>query len=134
MRLTHACIWLAAGAILMAFTGCVSYTAPFSPPNGMVTALSAPLQTEFDSTQVYRTKGEASTLYFHDPILTGMSFAWDDCSVTRAARNGNLAQVAYADYHVLAILGVFGKMTITAYGPGENEVSLTANDTPNAPE
>ena len=128
MRSPHACIWLVGATILMVATGCISYTAPFGPPSGVVTSISAPLQTQFDSTQVYRTKGEASTLYFHDPILTRLSFGWNDCSAMRAARNGNLAHVAYADYHILGILGIFGRMTVTAYGPTKNAVTVTAND------
>jgi len=55
-------------------------------------------------------------MYFHDPILTGMSFAWDDCSIEEAARNGKIKTVHYADYKWFSVLGIVCKTTVTVYG------------------
>ena len=113
--------FLVPGAVAAAllFAGCVSVKAPFSPPGGLFTSVKAPLQVEFPEGGVAcaAASGSASSLYFHDPLITGASFAWDDCSMQAAAREGRLASVSYADYECCQVLGIFGKTTVTAYGP-----------------
>jgi len=36
---------------------------------------------------------------------------WD-----KAAKNGNLSKVEYADYEYFSVLGIYQKTTVTAYG------------------
>lgn len=98
--------------------GCAShYKAPFHPPTGyLFSDYKAPLQTKFNQTPAQpKGHGKASTLCLYLPFY--LSFAWDDCSVEEAARDGNLAAVDYSDYEFFTILGIFGKMTVHAYGP-----------------
>ena len=103
-------------------SGCIQYRAPFMPPGGILfTKVKVPLQTEFTAggAAYSRTAGAISSFYFHDPIVTGLSVAWDDCSVAAAAKKGRLVRVDYADYEFFHVLGIFGKMTVHVYGPEE---------------
>ena len=106
---------LSAVAVLLT-AGCgTPLKAPFTPPCGIiVTSVKAPLQYNFhEGGKAYaKAYGEASSLFFQ---YYG-SFAWDDCSVEKAARNGGLTNVSYADYETVMILGIFGKTTVRAYG------------------
>lgn len=89
----------------------------FKPPSGLlVTSMKMPLTTEFNETPVKQKKGVASTTYIYDFLLTGLDFAWEDCSIDKAAANGNLTTVEYADVEVFQVFGIFGKTTVTAYG------------------
>lgn len=106
------------------FSGCAAgrYTSDFAPPGGLlITDTKIPLTTRFNNTPVKTEVGKASTLYLHDCLLTGLDFAWDDCSIDRAAKNGGLETVEYADVEVFNVLGIFGKMTVTAYGDKKTE-------------
>ena len=105
--------------IVLFINGCVIAKAPFVPPKGgIVTMMKAPLQIEFPEKGVgySSTSGSASTLYVHDPIFTGMSFAWNACSIKEATQNGKLTNVEYADYECFQVLGIFGKTTVKVYG------------------
>ena len=107
---------LSAVTVLL-IAGCVK--APFSPPMGLITSVKVPLQFELKEggTPLATASGSASSLYFHDILITGAEFAWNDCSVQKAAQNGGLRSVSYADYDYFLVLGVFGRTTVTAYGP-----------------
>lgn len=111
---------LAVLAVTLALnTGCIQMRAPFQPPSGaLLTSVSVPLQTEFGPNGVPNSmcKGSASSMYFHDFLITGMSFAWDDCSIAKAAMNGRLETVTHADYEFFHVLGIFGRLTVHAYG------------------
>jgi len=100
-------------------TGCIRMRAPFQPPSGaLLTSISVPLQTEFGPNGVPNSmyKGSASSMYFHDFLFTGMNFAWDDCSIAKAVMNGRIETVTHADYEFFHVLGIFGRMTVHAYG------------------
>ena len=112
--------WAMAGAGIGA-SGCASsYQAPFQPPAGIVFAqFRAPLQTEFAEGGVACSKqphGSATSWYVRIPFLW-IDFAWEDCSIAKATKNGNLKEVAYADYEMTLVLGIIGKTTVNAYGP-----------------
>lgn len=108
--------------ILMLCAGCANqFSADFKPPAGFfVTSVKAPLTADVRDVTISSGHGQASTLYFHDILLTGMNFAVDSCSITDAAKNGRLKTVTHADYELFTILGIFGKMTIHAYGEPED--------------
>ncbi|MFA4945085.1 MAG: hypothetical protein WC789_10345 [Lentisphaeria bacterium] len=111
---------LLGGLLLAGLSGCATYRAPFQPPQGLlVSAVKAPLQLDSHAgvPAAPGGHGQASTFYFHDPLITGLSFAWDDCALARASRNGGLQRLDYADYEYLMVLGIFGRMTVHAYGP-----------------
>jgi len=87
------------------------------PPQGLlVTNLSAPLQRDFGETPVAAKKGQASTFYFHVPFVTGADFGWGEAGLKQATASANIKRVAYADYDILMVLGIFGTFTVTAYG------------------
>ena len=87
--------------------GCVS--APFQPPCGMLSATRAPLSTD-GNWKAGLKSGEASA-----KCVLGL-YAWGDCSVTAAAREGGLKRVDYLDYEYDNVIGIWQKVTVTAYG------------------
>ena len=104
------------GLSLVVFTGCVSPRAEFAPPQGiLITNYKAPLLINYDKTPIVDQRGSASAQYFHDPILTGLNFSWDDCSIEQASRNGQITKVGTADYEFLSILGIYAKTTVHVY-------------------
>ncbi len=110
---------IAVTSFLTVLTGCAGIAArgEFVPPMGVLfTKINAPITTDFDETSIKEDKGSVSSLYIYDPFITGLSFAWADCSVAAAAKKGGLKSVEYADCERLIILGIFGKTTVTAYG------------------
>ncbi|MDX2176529.1 MAG: TRL domain-containing protein [Candidatus Sumerlaeia bacterium] len=81
--------------------------------------MKAPLTTNYNATPVGDAAPKHASLetgYFRDPLLTGLSFAWDDVAIQKIAKEGGIDEVAYADYEGFLILGVFGKFTIHVYG------------------
>jgi hypothetical protein len=97
--------------------GCVK--APFAPPmGGIVTSVKVPLQFECPEGGLpfSTASGSYSSMSFAWPYPVASSFAWDDCSIQRAAEDGDLAQVNYVDYEFFQVLGIFKKTTVTAYG------------------
>ncbi len=111
--------WLPCVAVALLLSGCANVRAPFKLPRALVvTSFQAPLQLNLPEggAAVNAASGSASSLFLQDIIFTGMNFAWDDCSVEEAARNGNIRNVQYADYSWLCVLGIFGKTTVTVYG------------------
>ena len=90
-----------------ALCGCVS--APFMPPTGMVAEVKAPLSTD-GSWKVGQKSGSAAS-----QSVLGL-YAWGDCSITAAARAGGLTRVDYVDYKYDNVIGIWQKVTVTAYG------------------
>lgn len=90
-----------------ALCGCVS--APFQPPMGFVSQVKAPLSTD-GNWQVGLKSGAADS-----KCVLGLC-AWGDCSITAAAEAGGLKRVDYVDYDYVNIIGVWQKVTVTAYG------------------
>jgi len=108
---------LSVAAVLLAFGGCTHWQAPVRPPVGLLfTRYRAPLTADVTGVPAAGREGTASTLFVQDIILTGQGLAWDDASIATAAREGGLTKVYYADYEVLAVLGVFGEFTVRVYG------------------
>jgi|SRR6056297_709712 len=111
--------------ILLAGTiGCgifVRHQTAVTPPRGfLLETYKAPLMTDFrNKTNVSKSSIKVSsskTLYFHDMLLTGMNFAWEEASVPEIARSGGIQNVTYADYEMLNILGVYAEFRINVYG------------------
>ena len=101
--------------IALVSCGCMVQS-KFRPPLGLLyTQVKAPLTTDFDETVVRDHYGESTSIFLMEPIL-GTSYAWDDCSLEKAAKDGNLKSVDYADYEFKLILGMFGQTTVRAYG------------------
>ncbi|MFA5206836.1 MAG: TRL domain-containing protein [Lentisphaeria bacterium] len=117
MNATRLCLaGLTAAALLAVCGGC--YTAPFKPPQGVVfTQVKAPLMINQKHTPVATASGsvESSCIRIPNPWVP-LSVAWDDCSVENAAKAGGITNVHYADYEFLSVLGIYNRMTVTAYG------------------
>lgn len=96
---------------LLFLSGCGFYMAPVMPPQGLLfTSTSAPLDTNVERTEIGDKTGESTAI----SILT--LFAFGDCSVESAARNGNIDTVTYADYSYINVLGIYQGFTTIVYG------------------
>ena len=100
-------ILAAACAAAVLFTGCIS--APFTPPMGLYTEISAPLSTE-GTIDVGAKKGEATAKTILGLVATG------DCSIAAAAKNGGLTTIKHIDYKYKNILGIVQETTVVVYG------------------
>ena len=90
-----------------ALCGCVS--APFQPPMGLLSTTRAPLSTDGNWNAGLKS-GSAEA-----KCVLGL-YAWGDCSVTAAARNGGLKRVDFLDYQYDNVIGIWQSVTVTAYG------------------
>lgn len=109
-----ATVWLAGCA------GLTPYQAPVKPPQAMLFVdVKAPLTAEFNNTRVgpdLKKVSRRHTTFFRDIIFTGGTIAWDEAAIAEIAREGGLTEVAYADYELMNILGIYGTFTINVYG------------------
>lgn len=82
------------------------------------TSYKAPLTTDFDRTDVADKKvGRSSTQYIRVPNpWFDIDVAWDRADIERAARDGKITKVAYADYEITSVLGIYVKFTTIVYG------------------
>lgn len=58
-------------------------------------------------------KAEASNVIVYYRLL---SVGWGDCSVETAARNAGITRIAFADYELFSVLGLYNRMTVYVYG------------------
>lgn len=114
---------LAFGVAMLPLAGCAgltAYSAPVKPPQGMLFVdVKAPLTAQFNGTPVganLKKVSKTHTGFFRDFIFTGGTFAWDDVAISEIARRGGIEEVAYADYELMNILGIYGTFTINVYG------------------
>lgn len=104
------------GIGLLVFSGCASPKSEFVPPGGILfSSYKAPLLVTYDDAAIRGRNGEAKANYVYDPLITGMSYAWGDCSLDAAARDGGVNRVGSADYSYLNILGIYAKTTVHVY-------------------
>lgn len=108
---------------LLAFwlTGCATYYyTPVKPPGGLlITVMKAPLTTNYNRTACGSslTKvSSSSTHYFYEFLFTHLDFAWDEATIAEMAHKRGIKEVAYADYQVVDILGIFATFTVNIYG------------------
>lgn len=45
-----------------------------------------------------------------------LSAGWGDITLSRAARNGGIQEIAYADCELLSVLGIYTRATVIVYG------------------
>jgi hypothetical protein len=89
------------------------------PPGIFFMHVKAPLTQDLNGNptgDAIRLVKEKDVKYFWDFLITGMSFAWDDATIERIAREGGIQKVSYADYQYMHVLGVFASTTIYVYG------------------
>ena len=107
--------------VMLFLQGCVSAPrAPFKPSTGLIyTNVKAPLTLNTDKTKLSTIEGMSSTTHV---AVYYFSFAVGDAGLKKALRDGLLEKAAYADYEWTSILGMFGRLTVHAYGtelPGQ---------------
>ncbi|HXK21635.1 MAG TPA: TRL-like family protein [Myxococcota bacterium] len=97
---------------LVGSIGCAGvYSSPVMPAQAFLfNNIKAPMDIDFNKTQVPSKRGEAST-----SNILGL-FAWGDCSTEAAARNGNIKEIESADYEFLNVLGVYSTYTTIVHG------------------
>ncbi len=111
------CRVLGCACAALLLNGCiVAFRTPVMAPQGVLFSRTRmPLTVNYGDTPVCRDSGSATSCYLYEPV-TGLTFAWNSCSIEAAARAGGLSSVHYADYELMHVLGVFGRVTVTAYG------------------
>jgi len=99
-------------AVLGLSVGCAGvYGAPVIPSSGLLFArIDAPLSLNYDQTPITNKRGEAASESILGLIAIG------DASIQKAADNGGITKVHYADYRFENILGIYSKFTTVAYG------------------
>lgn len=110
---------ICAMGLLMTACVYVPHTAPVSPPPGLLfQETRTPLTVNYDRTPANPSKtGTSRMRYLQIPFTYGLlSFTWENGSLEEAAANGNIQSVAYADYSLFNVLGIYQEMTIHAYG------------------
>ncbi|MDK2971441.1 MAG: TRL-like protein family [Candidatus Sumerlaeota bacterium] len=116
----NCCLTLLFSAVLLCLGGCAFLSAPVQPPTGLVfTSVQAPVSADYDAT-VVRSEDEkhaqATSYFFFEPLITRLSFGWDDVAIAKIAQDGGIKEVHYADYEFMHVLGIFAKVTISVYG------------------
>lgn len=96
------------GTILL--SACSTLHAPFVPPLGAVSVISAPLDIDYNNTQIGSKKGSASAVNILGLVSVG------DASLKSAAANGRIKTVKAADYDYTNVLYIFQKTTLNVYG------------------
>ncbi len=95
--------------------------APVIPGRALVfSAYGAPLQVDFNRTELGPKIGESRAFYFNVLVLSfvvgvPIDFAWGDAAIDAAAREGDIQRISHADYEVLNVLG-FGMIKVRVYG------------------
>lgn len=102
-------VLLVLSAITLSLTGCI--TAPFVPPTGAFSQFKAPLDVDFQDTDMTGVKkGTAETISILGLVAVG------DASSQAAAQNGGITKIVHADYEYFNVLGFFQKTTVIVYG------------------
>jgi len=45
-----------------------------------------------------------------------LSAGWGDCSIETAARNAGITRIAFADYELFSVLGLYNELTVRVFG------------------
>ncbi|MFC1736865.1 TRL-like family protein [Candidatus Hydrogenedentota bacterium] len=102
------------GCLLLVSTifmsGCVSFSSPVVPGFGGVSLYKAPLDINFDETDLGEKTGESSV----HTILWVVSFG--DCGANAAAKDGGIEVIKHADYEHFNVLGMYSRYTTIVYG------------------
>jgi len=92
----------------MALTGCVG-------PMGIVGSTGAGIYTDV-SGPILATGNSGSTKVGQASSEGIICVATGDASLKTACANGGITKIHHADYHVISVLGVYAKTTVTVYG------------------
>ena len=101
----------------LSLSGCaIAYKAPVKPPLGILYSnYTVPVTTDFDGTPATSPKvGKASSGYILIPLFG--DFAFDDAGIKKAAANGGINKIHYAEHEFYSVLGIFGTFCTIVYG------------------
>ena len=104
------CISIVALVLASVVCGCASFSSPVVPGFGGVSMYKAPLDIDFDETDLGEKKGQSSV----HTILWAVSFG--DCGANAAAKAGGIEIIKHADYEYFNILGLYSRYTTIVYG------------------
>ncbi len=96
--------------VFLMTSACSTIRAPFVPPLGAVSVISALPDIDYQDTQIGSRKGSASA--FNIPGLVSVGGA----SLKNAVENGRIKTVKAADYDYTNVLYIFQKTTLNVYG------------------
>jgi len=100
--------YLSAVAVVGLFTGCIG-------PMGPVGAVGAVVYMDVSGPLLATSNSGASKV--GEASSTGIiCIATGDSSIKTAAANGGITKIQHVDYHVMSILGLYAKTTVTVYG------------------
>ena len=107
-------------ALLLSSCALLFPKVPVAPPPGFIySEFKAPLMTDMEQTPASAPKTGKATTQFLWVLYPIFSFAFDDASIERAAKNGGITKIYYADYEVTTVnvlLFAFTKYTTIVYG------------------
>jgi len=124
---------LALGAALaLTAAGCqngvfnIAPQAPIAPPGGIILLKQrAPLALSSEAPDAVPAQGvpfsptmkcgtaEATNLVIYYQAL---SVAWGDCSIETAARNAGITKIAFADYEIFSVFGLYNQIIVRVFG------------------
>jgi predicted small lipoprotein YifL len=98
--------------VVFTLSGCsLGVIAPFRPPVASCTMVKAPLDINFNKTEVAKLrKGESSSV-----CVLGL-VAFGDSSAMTAARNAHISVIEHADYSYVNLFWVYQKTKVIVYG------------------
>ena len=106
-----------AASVVLTGCGAVPRSAPVIPPVGWIyTDYTVPVDVHYAGTDLGSKVGTAKTRYLLIPWPIALDFAWGDAAVATAAKPAGISRVKCADIQVLQVLGIYGEMTLRAYG------------------
>jgi hypothetical protein len=97
-----------AGALAVLLTGCVG-------PMGIVGGSGAGIYTDV-SGPILATSNSGASKVGEASSEGIICVATGDASIKAACANGGITKISHADYHVMSVMGVYTKTTVTVYG------------------
>jgi len=114
---------LVLGVLALGTAGCqfFGHKTPVIPPPGLIYSdVKAPLTVNYHGTPVGSAaskSGSKKTKYLWIPIpFVPLRFGWDEAEVSTIARENGITEIAYADYQIMSILGIYQEFTVQVYG------------------
>ena len=99
--------------------GCISSAVGSIPVSGEIfTWTTQPLSTHFNRTPVARhrdARGDVKQLEYRG-VSIRVRIRWDDNAIGTIAREAGMAEVWYADFEYLSILGIWTQERVNLYG------------------
>lgn len=107
LKLAALCASLAVGGALT--TGCASAAAPVN--GAWYSSVKGPVEAGADVDRSKATKvGEAQAMSILGLIALG------DCSIEKAAENGDITKISHVDHQSFSVLGIYATYTTIVHG------------------